>query len=382
MKRKKTVFYSFCVGIVLMAVGGVYVFKNIPLRTAIFRTFVQGNWSIFSEKDTLYTLGYYGVKKYLSSDELVELVSNEELCENTFVGRLIARGGDIYDSCVYVSCRSYLPGSLELDDKDYINGILYVLNKNDLTVINRYQSDIKLVSAKVFKKKLIVSGLNGFDIYDLEYPNKPNRIFEYRHDSYTEFQDIACFETDSVSYVAFSRFKEGISIWDITIPEKTRHVKDLYLDELSLDINTAGLQCFSLISTPPLCYVTLAPTIDIFNSDNDNRGVLVLDFTNINDIKSHLSLIPRNEWYKRKIGDPPPSYIDVFEDKLYVNFGEKGIAVFSLEDPKMPHFLRIVDVSEGSYIQPIHINYRGLLYGGDYYWPDIYEIELDGNKSM
>ena len=165
MKIKKKLFIIVVLASFMLLGSGLYIYRNIPLRTAVFRTVLKGNWYITSEKDTLYSFGYYGVKKLLQSNELEELNRNNEICNNTFIGGLVARSGVLFDQYIYVACRSFYPYNTS-SNKNYVNGRLYVLNRNDLKVIKAFDSDIKLVCAQVYKNKLFVSGLGGFNIYD------------------------------------------------------------------------------------------------------------------------------------------------------------------------------------------------------------------------
>ena len=76
---------------------GTYVYKDIPLRTAIFRTVAKGNNYLISEKDTLYSFGYYGVRKWLTDSigNMMLIAENDEFCKNRFIGRLMGRSGVI-----------------------------------------------------------------------------------------------------------------------------------------------------------------------------------------------------------------------------------------------------------------------------------------------
>lgn len=92
----------------------------------------------------------------------------------------------------------------------------------------------------------------------------------------------------------------------------------------------------------------------------------------------NISLIPRNKWYKKKIGDPAPSYISIYNNKLYTNFGDEGVATFNLDNPKDPQFENIIKIKQKiQYIQPIHINNKGILFCGDYYSSNIYMTKIN-----
>ena len=358
------------------------IYKNTPIRTAIFRSFVKGNWYLISEKDTLYSFGYYGVKKWLinSSNKLKLLEENKDFCNNTYIGYLIGRSGVINNDYLYLASRSYLGGNDSVSTSGYINGKLLILKKNNLKILKEIPSDIKFTDIKIFKNHLFVSGLKVFDIYEILKPDSLDLIYKYRQNEFTEFQGITFFQKDSCTFIAFARFAEGISIWDITNPPKTHEVKKINIPNMlsCTSGNSNGLQCFDIEYKAPYLYISLAPMIYTFNKKNDKRGVITCDISDFNNIKYYFSPIAKKDWYKKKIGDPEPSYIDIYKNKLYTNFGEKGIAIFDISNPSKPRYEGIIDITNNNnLIQPIHINHRGILFAGDYYWPDIYSKQLN-----
>ena len=130
MKIKKKLFIIVVLASFMLLGSGLYIYRNIPLRTAVFRTVLKGNWYITSEKDTLYSFGYYGVKKLLQSNELEELNRNNEICNNTFIGGLVARSGVLFDQYIYVACRSFYPYNTS-SNKNYVNALFKFSGKRD-----------------------------------------------------------------------------------------------------------------------------------------------------------------------------------------------------------------------------------------------------------
>jgi len=380
MKIKRTRIITFII-FVAISISFYFLNQNIPLRTAIFRYFSPGNWYITSEKDTLYSLGYYGIRKYLTSDknsEIKLLAQNNSFCHNTFIGRLIGRSGTIYKNNIYVASRSYLAGDIKVKSEKYLNGEILILRKTDLSIVNKYKSDIKLIDIKTHKNMLIISGLKGFDIYDISIPDTLKPIFKYRQDKFTEFQGFTVFNIDTCSYIAFTRFSEGLSIWDISNPHNIRLAKNITLQDSLADGTKLpkGLQCFNIISKYPYLYATIAPMSTHFNKENDRRGIITYDISDINHITQSVTLIPKKTWYKKKIGDPEPSYIDLYDNKIYTNFGEKGVAVFDITHPNRAKFERTIDIANNNFIQPIHINKKGTLFAGAFYHPEIYSYKI------
>src|SRR5690606_36548540 len=114
---KKKLLYMFSISLCFAAVGVVVNAYNPYLRTDIFRSFAKGNWYITSERDTLYTMGYYGVRKYLAADlgHLHLVVQNRLLLEGSIMGR----GDCVDDQYLDVTARSFLPGAVSnKEDKE------------------------------------------------------------------------------------------------------------------------------------------------------------------------------------------------------------------------------------------------------------------------
>lgn len=378
--KKKIAAYGLLF-IVATIVSFSYVALNQPLRTAIFRSVAQGNTYLISEADTLYGFGYFGVRKWLVSENgnMDLLAENDDFTDNCFVGRLIGRSGAIKGNNLYVVARSYLGGSCNRNDEDYLDGKLIVMRKNDLSVVQEIDSDIKLIEAKIHNEAMVVSGLKGFDIYDVSNLDTVVVAYRYRQEKFTEFQGVEIFEADSSVYVAFARFGEGVSIWDMTDRTHVHPIKDVAIQDTLTDgtVLSTGLQVFKIKLQYPYLYCTIAPMKKLFGKLDDTRGILIYDLSDIANVKSKICFIPRSDYYATKIGDPEPSYLDIYGDNLYVNFGEKGVAVFDISRPSSPKYEGVVDAgNSGNMILPLHINRRGILFTGDYYWESIYQKQL------
>jgi len=375
MKKRRALLWA-CVFLILPGLC-TCVYFDIPLRTAIFRSFAKGNWYIISEADTLFTMGYYGVRKYtFASPDALELVAeNSDFCTNTN----IARGGALYRECLYVATRSYLGGKQKKNDDGYMNGALLVLDRKDLKEIARVDSDIKLVEAKTYGRNLIVSGLGGFDIYDIAEPKAPRMIFQYRHPSWKEYQGFDFFEADGHVCIVFALFTGGIEIWDMTDPAEAELKVTV---PISTPMETGetlsdGASVLHVLSDYPYIYAPVAPSRKAFRNGRGQRGMLTYEVSDLDDIKVNCASVPDTDWYSKSTGDLAPSFIDRYRDAVYTNFGEKGVALFDIARPFEPRYVRTVDVTGcNALIQPIHITPDGRLCSGSYYWSDIYIYRL------
>lgn len=364
---KRIILWLFPLLIVLVLVCG-YCFKNVYYRTAIIRTFAKGSWYIDSEKDTIYTMGYYGVQKYLykGNKQIVLLSENNEFCKNT----QIARSAVIDSNYIYVITRSYLGGVAETGQKDYHNGSIIVMRKSDLHIIKTIMANIKYVEGKIINNKLVVSGILGFDIYDVTDRKSPNLVCKYRTPKRSEFQGLDTFTKDSADYVVFSRYTEGIQIWDITDRKNPKQ-------KAFVPTNTNGCMTFDVVVDYPYLYSTLAPSNGVFKSDKDERGIIVYDLKDLSNIKSSKVIIPRTQWYSVNVGDKEPTFIEKYQNRIYVNFADKGLAEFDISNPSNPKFKGTTDVgNNGSHVQPFHIVSGGIIVSGNYWWDDLYVYEL------
>jgi len=354
-----------------------YVYLDIPLRTAIFRSFAKGSWNIISEADTLFAMGYYGVRKYTFTppDALEFVAENSDFCTNTN----IARGGALYKEYLYVATRSYLGGNQKRNDDDYMNGALLVLDRKDLKETTRIDSDIKLVEVKTYGRNLIVSGLGGFGIYDIAEPKAPRMIFQYRHPSWKEYQGFDFFEADGHTYIVFALFTGGIEIWDMTNPAKAalKAAVPISAPLENGDTLSDGASVLQVRSDYPYLYAPLAPSRKAFGNGSGQRGILTYEIGDLDRIKVNCALVPPADWYSKSTGDLAPSFIDRYRNTVYTNFGEKGVALFDITRPFAPRYAGTVDVTgRNALIQPIHITPEGRLCSGSYYWSDIYIYQL------
>lgn len=365
LKQKRIWFSSIL--IVLVLAGG-YCFKNVYYRTAIIRTFAKGSWFIDSEKDTIYTMGYYGIQKYLYEDnERISLLSeNDSFCKNT----LIARSAVIDSNYIYVISRSYLGGITETGSKDYHNGALIVMRKSDLHIVETIPAEIKYVEGKIINNKLVVSGILGFDVYDITNRKTPILVYKYRTPERSEFQGVDTFTKDSVDYVVFSRYTEGIQIWNVT---DMQHPKEVAFVPTNVD----GCMTFDVTVDYPFVYSTLAPGNGSFNTAKDQRGIIVYNVEDIYNIKTMKVTIPKDQYYNVKVGDKEPTFIEKKGNYVYVNFAEKGLAEFDVTNPSSPKFIKTIEINnDGGHVQPFHILPNRVVLSGNYWWKDIYVYDM------
>ena len=367
--HKRIGIFIICLLLILLSV--FFVNRCNPyLRTDIFRKIAKGNWYIVTDKDTIFSVGYYGIKKSVieSNNKFKLLNENNEICKGRLFGRSACIVGDY-------AMRSYVPGAVE----DDVNGELIVMRKNNLTIINNIFSDIKLVEVHALRNLLLVSGLKGFDIYNISSPKSPKIIFRHRTKKYKEFQGFDIFEIDNRTYVAFALYGDGLEIWDITNPSKAKSVSSLKLNDRIINGKRLyRLQSMDVIADYPYLYATVGPMKDNFENINSIRGIIIYDVSNINRIKMSIVEIPKYAWYNKKTGDCQPTYICKRNNNVFINFSEKGIAIFKKRKRIPLSYIGTINPSnKETIIQPISISDDGYLLAGDYYWTNIYGIKYN-----
>lgn len=368
-QRSKKLWIGIFAFLVVIGGCGMYVIKNVPLRMSIIRTFAKGGWYIESEGDTIYTMGYFGVRKYHcdENNELSLLASNDTFCKNTLIARSAIIDGDL----IYVICRSFLSGIYESGDKDYTNGALIVLNKSNLSIKKQIPASIKYVEGQLLNDKLILSGILGYDIYDVTNRYSPVLAYEYRTPKRSEFQGVAAFQQDSCDYVVFSRYTEGIQIWNVTDARASKEVA-------FVPMNSLGLMSFDVVVDYPYVYSTVAPDNGAFGTENDKRGIAVYNISDFENITSTEYLVPKDQWYSAKVGDKEPTCIEKYQNEIFVNFADKGVAIFDVTNPSQANFVQTLNIgNDGGHVQPFHITEMGLIVSGNYWWDDIYVYKYD-----
>lgn len=379
---KRKFFITIILIACIMSFGMFYVYFNVPLRTAIYRSVFRQTVYLTSDKDTLYSFGYFGVRKQLinrKDGSLSLLKENSTFCKNCFIGHLIGRSGIVHGNYLYVAARSYLGGRYISKDKNYLKGKFLIMRKSDLKIIKEIKSDYSMIETKIYDNYLVVTGLQGFNIYDIKEPINPKIIYSYRTDKPEEYQGCDFFLNKKKLYLAIARFDEGISIFRIDNSDVKR-IKDIPImgTNSSYGILGDGLHIFKLKIKYPYIYTTLAPKKENVGSKKDYRGIIVYNIDNMDNIKSYAVLIPRSYYYKTITGDSQPSYIDIYNNKIYVNFCEKGVAVFSLPVFKSKsEFIGLKDFSGGKMILPIYIDKTGTMFMGSFDNENIYSIKLN-----
>ena len=282
----------------------------------------------------------------------------------------------------------YYCHSSEIDEVSYVNGTVEVLDRKDLHTIKRYNSDLKFIQAKTIDNLLVVSGINGFNIYDISDNYNPVLISAHREPTYLEFQGFDFYKNEDKTYVVFSNCTQGISIWDISDPYSPGCViyyphKGLVIDGYKL---SQRMYTFDLIADYPYVYSTFAVKESISASDNDCRGVICYDISNTENITPVIYPVDRNDWYTQPTDDLEPTVIRKYENRLLINMSERGLSCYIIREKGDLQYEGLIPIQNGSVISAFDISSDGYLFVGTFKGGTLYCLKeqdpSDGVKSV
>lgn len=251
----------------------------------------------------------------------------------------------------------------DIDKSSYINGKLVVLNKSDLSVVNTYHLDLKGTELHVRDNKLVMSLLRGFNVYDISDPKSPKLTFAHRYPGYKECQGIDTYEANGHIYAFICNYSLGFTVVDITDVEnpviKTINEDDVIYNGVS---QKGKAYNFDVVVDYPYAYLTHCTTKNYIGSDEDWRGVLTIDLSSLDNIKSSLTAVPKNLLYNKMSGDHCPISIAKYGNTLFIDNGEKGILSFDISNKEKPSFQEIVSTGENSQIGAIRTTQDGRIF--------------------
>lgn len=238
----------------------------------------------------------------------------------------------------------YYCNTSDIDEMSYVMGSIEILDKNDLHTITKYRSDIKYNTIGTIDELIVVSGLRGFNVYEKQKNDSLNLLFSHRDESYVEYQGLALFRANNHTYVVFSNYSAGISIWDLSNPTKTMKVSSIsHRNKYINGIRMSGSYTFDVIADYPYLYSTIALSDQKkFGTEYDFRGVMVYDISDLKNPIFEYCPIPNEYLYTNPTADYQPITIRKNDNFLYLNDSERGIAVFDIKKPDLPIFKNVI----------------------------------------
>lgn len=218
-----------------------------------------------------------------------------------------------------------------------------------------YRKPSGFVIDKETNKIFIGCQLYGWMCYDISNPTLPNLLYEYSplDESVVssingadlsdkcgpiEYQNGCLFTKDNNKYYACAGYVDGIHVWNVTdISNPTEIKNDSIVGDYGLfwqfRIKASNWDTFAHVFDVEVVgnkmYATIAPTTSHGNDENRISGLVVLDITNLSTPTYKYYPIASDDWnYYQRIGDVKPSHLLVTNDKVLLNNGNKGIAVY------------------------------------------------------
>lgn len=222
-----------------------------------------------------------------------------------------------------------------IDAVSYVNGSLVIFDKFDLSVVKKMNLDYKVCGLASYGDKLVVTCLNGINVYNIKNKENPQLIYAYRPESYREYQGVSIYEDNNHVYAITSTYLWGFTILDITDSSNIRIIKEIDFSNFVIDgCNLKNkVFTFDVVTDYPYAYATLATYRTSQGTEYDHRGVLVLDLTDLNNIKMNLVEFPSTRYCAWHSGDPAPARITKSGNRIVINNDDNGIEVYTITSP-------------------------------------------------
>lgn len=262
-------------------------------------------------------------------------------------------------------------------DNTSIWGYLIILNANDLTVntsasFNAKCSNVNVVGTRYPQGEsqcfiCISCQMSYFQVAKLTVSaegqvtiNLRNKTYfkAFKGTSYTDIhEDIQEFQQGKMYFskdmktklLVSAGFGWGIHIVDFSAVASTGKYTAIYnynwadhFDVVGQDYSAVGVSAragstFELAIQYPYVYATFAQPTEVIEAYNTTgidcrvQGVLVLDISDLNNIIGQLYKIPLEDCQTNTSGDPKPCTLEMYENKIYLGMGDKGIARFEVD---------------------------------------------------
>ena len=238
-------------------------------------------------------------------------------------------------------------GVLRIDKVSDVNGCLAIVDKNTLETTRGYHLDVKAIDVKVHENRLVMTCFYGFNVYDITDPSNPLLTYSYRTNNFKEFQNCCIYENNGKVYVIICNYSQGYMIaeWN---------GENLYNKIYSFDV----------VVDYPYAYFTSSTMSAYRNTDDDRRGVMTVNLTNITSPTSSFSFVPQDKITTATNGDPQPTHIAKIGNRLLVNNGEKGLLIFNTSGGEAI-YESALSLPEQSFANQIFVSDQGRVFVND-----------------
>ena len=329
-------------------------------------------------------------------------------------GSPVVRGIAKYDKYLYIGIRSTSP-NIPSDgmDNESTWGALVIVDTTDYSVVDTIKLNAKVTGVIIHeatngKVYLVLScQMSYIRFYTIDKTNPTSLTLEdtQYHSNYskvsgwtdynsiiTETQRGRIVEADNKILCVMAGFGDGVHIWDITNVSATNEVRaTLYnwnswshKDIWFID-GTSAYHTFDLEVVYPYVYATLGAKLetaqaDYTNGTNNRRmGLLTLDISNLANIQATIQQIDVADMNDFLGGDPRPTFIKRFANKLFLNNGTKGIAIYDISNLALPQYVATKEIPDFMSCGGLCVTEGGKLICGDA--PEVQTSTSEGYKA-
>lgn len=314
----------------------------------------------------LYVCGAYRMEKWDVSIEF-----NPQLISKAYP--LSGLSMKAYQMCtskdgqyLYMAARLRTPGYTG----EAFAGGLFILKTEDMSVVKRIEYNAKASGVEMNKEGTLLAvnlQLGGWVLYDIaSNAAEPIELFrktETAGQQTIEYQKGEFLSIGDNSYYTVAGYIDGIKIWNITDTSNATLVTTIE------NWNISGLEnshVFDVTIRYPYVYCTIAPITTYVNTEGAPYGILVLDITDLSDIKNTFVQIPVSDINIYSAGDPNPCEIEQYKNKLILNNGNQGLAVFDITDESNPVYRGCIPC-DSEEAHSLHVTKDGRLFVGTAY---------------
>lgn len=289
----------------------------------------------------------------------------------------------------------------DIDSNSYLNGTLTVLDRKSLKVVNSYELDLRCLSMLLRGNMLYLGLIGGLNVYDLSEPSSPKLVGTF-HDSAGRYwtyplkgksdyrfrvpgQELQRMDfmilPDGRKVIGGGCDTHGVLLLDVTNPSDPKLFKQLFsTPQVEVKERVEKKERYiewGVTFDYPYIYSTVAAVHSLLHTEYysgkltevsptpDMYGIKIYDISAPDHVKDTIVTVPvrYNPIYVAKEGDSCPNMMARIGDRLYLNFADKGVAVFRMSGFDSS-FEGMVEVNRSERVRYISSWGNDLLVGG------------------
>lgn len=250
----------------------------------------------------------------------------------------------VYDDKLIIAMRMKISSTSSYVTDDQIVGSLVMLNLSDLSIVQtlNFANRKMCASPAIYKDVIIVGfvqgGYGAYKITDTGFVELLNQN-KTGTDTATELEFQSCAVDEVTNTLVFALYKYGVRTYAITYDEDMTFSLTIQSELKFADIENFNYNASRSHTVLSVCIkdgyamlplALIKSLIGSISTANDHRGVIVAD---LDDLTSYAVYeLPFGARPNAPVGDgtdPQPTFIDVNDNHVIVNIGDKGIAVYS-----------------------------------------------------